>query len=114
MGINMQAEHIMQRCVINRHKESLVNRGLEQSSQSMGIAKKQTNKLINNATRKERKKKDGRRRERKIPVVHLQQLLLPRSVLICSYCMNGVFSHESPRYWEGTTHTDELQSNTEQ
>lgn len=64
--------------------------------------------------RQETKKKTKEsKKETKIPLVHLQQLLLPWSVLICPYCMNPICSHETPRYWEGTTHTDELQSNKE-
>lgn len=49
---------------------------------------------------------EGEREKKKdIPLVHLQQLLLPCYVLICPNCMMPICSRETPRYWEGM-HTD--------
>lgn len=54
-----------------------------------------------NERRRQKKRKD-------IPLVHLQQLLLPWSVLVCPNCMKPICSRETPRYGEGLMHTDGL------
>lgn len=54
------------------------------------------------------KEEGDRKKEKDIPPVHLQQLLSPCFVLICPNCMMPICSRESPRYGEGTSHTDGL------